>query len=181
MREVEPGQDRNVAALTFISRVHFFLLFGSDLMNKDKYYMNIALNEARKAYLRGEVPVGCIIVLNDKIIARGHNLRESTGDILKHAELIAIKKASKKINDWRLEDSVMYVTLFPCSMCASAIVQSRIKKIVVGAPTKDKKIKEIVDLIFEGNNTSPKIEVVENILEDECKNILSEFFEKRRK
>ena len=158
-----------------------FLLFGCDLMNKDEYYMNIALKEAKKAYLRAEVPVGCIIVLNDKIIARGHNLRESTGDILKHAELIAIKKASKKINDWRLEDSVMYVTLFPCPMCASAIVQSRIKKIVIGASTTDEKNKKIVDLIFEGNNTSPKIEVVENILEDECKNILSEFFKEKRK
>ena len=106
-------------------------LLGCDLMNKDKYYMNVALKEARKAYLRGEVPVGCIIVLNDKIIARGHNLRETTGDILKHAELITIKKCCKKIGDWRLEDSVMYVTLFPCPMCASAIVQSRIKKIVI--------------------------------------------------
>ena len=148
-------------------------------MDKDKYYMNVALKEARKAYLRGEVPVGCIIVLNDKIIARGHNLRESTGDILKHAELIAIKKCCKKIGDWRLEDAVMYITLFPCPMCASAIVQSRIKKIVIGAPTTDEKNKKIVDLIFEGNNTSPKIEVVENILEEECKNILSEFFKKK--
>ena len=143
--------------------------------------MNVALKEARKAYLRGEVPVWCIIVLNDKIIARGHNLRESTGDILKHAELITIKKCCKKIGDWRLEDSVMYVTLFPCPMCASAIVQSRIKKIVIGAPTTDEKNKKIVDLIFEGNNTSPKIEVVENILEEECKDILSEFFKEKRK
>ena len=150
-------------------------------MNKDKYYMNIALNEARKAYLRDEVPVGCIIVQNDKIIAREHNLRQSTGDILKHAELIAIKKASKKINDWRLANSVMYVTLYPCPMCASAIVGSRIKKIIIGAPTKDKKIKQVVDLIFEGNNTSPKIEVVENILVEECKNILNVFFKNKRK
>ena len=73
----------------------------------------------------------------------------------------------------------MYITLFPCPMCASAIVQSRIKKIVIGAPTTDEKNKKIVDLIFEGNNTSPKIEVVENILEEECKNILSEFFKKK--
>ena len=149
-------------------------------MDKDLYYMNIALKEARKAYLRDEVPVGCIIVQNDKIIARGYNLRESKRDILKHAELIAIKKASKKQNNWRLENSVMYVTLFPCPMCASAIVQSRIKKIVIGAPTKDNKIKKVVDLIFDGNNTSSKIEVIENILDKECKNILSEFFQNKR-
>ena len=150
-------------------------------MNKDNYYMNIALKEAKKAYLRDEVPVGCIIVLNDKIIARGHNLRESTGDILKHAELIVIKKVSKKINNWRLSDMIMYVTLYPCPMCASAIVQSRIKRLVIGAPTKDKNTKFICDKIFEGNNTSPKIEVIENILEDECKKIISDFFEKKRK
>ena len=149
-------------------------------MDKDLYYMNIALKEARKAYLRDEVPVGCIIVQNDKIIARGYNLRESKRDILKHAELIAIKKASKKLNNWRLEDSVMYVTLFHCPMCASAIIQSRIKKIVIGAPTKDRKIKQIVDVIFDGNNTSPKIEVIEDVLDKPCINILSEFFQNKR-
>ena len=179
MKEVEPGQDRNVAALTFIFHVHFY--FGSDFMDKEKCYMNIALEEARKAYLKDEVPVGCVIVLNDKIIARGYNLRENTGNVLKHAELIAINKASKKLNSWKLDNSVLYVTLFPCPMCASAIVQSRIKKVVIGTPTKDKKTEEIVYKIFEGNNTSPKAEVVENILENESKELLSEFFKNKRK
>ena len=146
----------------------------------DNYYMNIALQEANKAYLKDEVPVGCIIVQNNKIIGVGHNLKESTKNILNHAELIAIKKASKKINDWRLDNSVMYVTLYPCSMCASAIVSSRIKRIVIGAPTKDLKVKQIGDLIFEGNNLSPKMEVKENVLKDECVNLLGEFFKNKR-
>ena len=177
MKEMEPGQDRNVAALTFTFHVHF--LFGCDYMD-DKYYMNIALEEARKAYLRDEVPVGCIIVQNDKIIGKGHNLKESTKDILNHAELIAIKEASDNIKDWRLDNSVIYVTLYPCSMCASAIVSSRINKIVIGAPTKDLKVKQIGDLIFEGNNLSPKIEVIEDVLKDECINLLSKFFKNKR-
>ena len=117
--------------------------------NIDEYFMNIALKEANKAFRREEVPVGAIIVLNGKIIARGHNLRELKGDITKHAELIAIKRANRKIKDWRLNDCTIYITLFPCSMCASAIVQSRIKRVVIGAPCKDIKNKEIVNLIFE--------------------------------
>ena len=177
MKEVESGQDRNVAALTFTFHVHF--LFGCDYMD-DIYYMKIALEEARKASLKDEVPVGCIIVQNDKIIGKGHNLKESSKNILNHAELIAIEKASKKINDWRLDNSVIYVTLYPCSMCSSAIVSSRIKRIVIGAPTKDLKVKQIGDLIFEGNNLSPKIEVKENVLKDECINLLSEFFKNKR-
>ena len=176
---MEPGQDRKVAALTFISYVHF--LFGCDKMNKDEYYMNLALNEAKKAYLKGEVPVGSVIVLNDKIIGKGHNLRECTNDITKHAELIAIKKASQKYRDWRLENSIMYVTLFPCPMCASAIVQSRIDKLVVGTPTLDFNTKEIVYKILEGNNTSPNVILKEGVLESKCKDLLSEFFKEQRK
>ncbi len=149
-------------------------------MSKDEQYMTLALKEAKKAYKKGEVPVGAIIVLDDKVIFKGHNIRESSNDILKHAELIAIKKASRKLKDWRLSNTVMYITLFPCPMCASAILQSRIKKIVIGTPTTDKINKEIVDLIFKGNATSPKIEVIEGILENECKSILSNFFKEKR-
>lgn len=149
-------------------------------MSKDEYYMNLALKEAKKAYRKGEVPVGAIIVLNDKVISKGHNLRESTNDITKHAELIAIKKASKKYCDWRLEKSIMYVTLFPCPMCASAIVQSRINKLVVGAPTLDINTKKIVYKILEGNNSNPKIALKEDVLEFESKNLLSRFFKEQR-
>lgn len=151
------------------------------MVNKDEYFMNIALKEANKAFRRDEVPVGAVIVLNGKIIARGHNLRELKGDITKHAELIAIKHVNRKIKDWRLNDCTIYITLFPCSMCASAIVQSRIKRVVIGAPCKDIKNKEIVDLIFEKEKDKPLIEITENILEKECSSILQKFFRKQRK
>lgn len=149
-------------------------------MNKDEYYMNLALKEANKAFKRDEVPVGVIIVSDNKIVARGYNMRELKGDIAKHAELIAIKKANKKIHDWRLENCTMYVTLFPCPMCASAIVQSRIKKIVIGANTKDLTNKQIVDLIFTDSLKKRKLEIVENVLEKECSLILKSFFKHQR-
>ena len=143
--------------------------------------MGIALKEAKKALRREEVPVGAIIVNGDKIIARGHNMRELKGDITKHAELIAIKQANRKLKDWRLNDCVLYVTLFPCSMCASAILQSRISRIVIGAPTSDMKNKKIVDLLFEVESDKPMISITENILSDECSNLLKEFFKEQRK
>ena len=147
----------------------------------DKYYLNEALKEARKAFNKGEVPVGAVVVLNNKILSRGYNLREKKKDITKHAELIAIKKASKIIKDWRLEKCVLYVTLLPCPMCASAIVQSRIEKIVVGTSTLDISNKDIVYKIFEGNNTSPKVQVIDGVQEVECRELLRIFFEKKRK
>ena len=96
-------------------------------------FMKAALKEAQKAYLIDEVPIGCVIVKEDKIIARGYNRRNIDKNTLAHAELTAIRKASKKTGDWRLEECTMYVTLEPCQMCAGAIVQSRMKKVVIGA------------------------------------------------
>ena len=155
-------------------------LIGDNKMNKDEYYMGIALKEAKKAYFKGEVPVGAIIVFNDEIIAKGHNLRERTNDITKHAELIAIKRASHKYNGWRLEGTVMYVTLYPCPMCASAIVQSRIAKLVIGAPTLDLNNKKIVNQILKGNNTCLEVSKKVGIVESECKSILGDFFKLQR-
>ena len=102
-------------------------------MEKDEKFMKIALKEANKSFQLDEVPVGVVIVKDDKIIARGHNLRETKQDPTGHAEIIAIKKASKKLKSWRLIDCTMYVTLEPCSMCAGAIMWSRIKRVVYGA------------------------------------------------
>ena len=149
-------------------------------MKDNEYYMKLALKEARKAYKHNEVPVGAIIVSNDKIIAKGNNQRENSGDVTKHAELIAIRKASKKKKDWRLNDCTMYVTLFPCPMCASAIVQSRISKLVIGTSTMDLKNKEVVNLIFLDSIKNRKIILEENVLENECSNILKSFFQMQR-
>lgn len=149
-------------------------------MKDNEYYMKLALKEARKAYKRNEVPVGAIIVSNGKIIAKGNNQRENSGDVTKHAELIAIRKASKKKKDWRLNDCTMYVTLFPCPMCASAIVQSRISKLVIGTSTMDLKNKEIVNLIFLDSIKNKKIILEENVLENECSSILKSFFQMQR-
>ena len=142
--------------------------------------MKLALKEARKAYKHNEVPVGAIIVSNGKIIAKGNNQRENSGDVTKHAELIAIRKASKKKKDWRLNDCTMYVTLFPCPMCASAIIQSRISKLVIGTSTMDLKNKEIVNLIFLDSIKNKKIILEENVLENECSDILKSFFQMQR-
>ena len=149
-------------------------------MKDNEYYMKLALKEARKAYKHNEVPVGAIIVSNDKIIAKGNNQRENSGDVTKHAELIAIRKASKKKKDWRLNDCAMYVTLFPCPMCASAIIQSRISKLVIGTSTMDLKNKEIVNLIFLDSIKNKKIILEENVLENECSDILKSFFKMQR-
>ena len=150
-------------------------------MDIDEYYMQLALKEAQKALKYNEVPVGAIIVYRDKIIAKSHNLRELKKNITKHAELIAIQKASRKIKDWRLNDMVMYVTLFPCPMCASAIIQSRISKIVVGASSNDLKNTQIVNQIFRDDKNNLLIEVKEKVLEEECSLILKKFFQTQRK
>ena len=104
---------------------------GTD-MTQDEKYMKEAIRQAKKAYAIREVPIGCVIVYKDKIVGRGYNRRTTDHNTLAHAELIAIKKAGKKLGDWRLEDCTMYVTLEPCQMCAGAVVQSRLKRVVVG-------------------------------------------------
>lgn len=149
-------------------------------MNKDIKYMKAALKEAEKAYEKGEVPVGAVIVFNDKIIARAHNLKTSAKQATHHAEIIAIEKASKKIKDWRLDQCDMYVTLEPCPMCAGALIQARINKVVFGA--LDPKGGSVVSCQkmyeVEGYNHYPQ--VVMNVMEKECSNILSDFFKNMR-
>ena len=102
-------------------------------MNLDEKYMKEAIRQAKKAYALGEVPIGCVIVYDGKIIGRGYNRRNTDKNTLAHAEITAINKASKKIGDWRLEDCTLYVTLEPCQMCAGAIVQARISRVVMGS------------------------------------------------
>lgn len=143
-------------------------------------YMREAIKLAKKAEEKDEVPIGCVIVKNDKIIARGYNLRESKQQSIAHAEIMAIQKACKKVGSWRLEDCELYVTLEPCSMCTGAILQSRISKVIYGA--KDPKggcIESCIKLYeYKGFNHYP--ETTGGILEEECAQLLKDFFKKKR-
>ena len=143
-------------------------------------FMKEALKEAKKAYDKLEVPVGCVIVKDGKIIARAHNLKETKLDTTKHAEMLAIQKASKKLKAWRLLDCEMYVTLEPCSMCAGAIINSRIKKIYIG--TMDEKTGACGSVLnlFEDYTFNHKVEVETGIMKDECEKILKDFFKELR-
>ncbi len=172
----EPGQDGNVAALRLISCAMVLI----NMMKTHEKYMKEAINEAFKAFKKDEVPVGAVIVLNGKIIARGHNTREKTKDPTGHAEINALKKATKKLNSWRLENAILYVTIEPCAMCAGAISQARIKKIVYGA--KDKKggaIESNIELYKKtGLNHYPEVE--SGVLAKECGEIISHYFRQKR-
>ena len=142
--------------------------------------MMAALKEAQKAYNILEVPVGCVIVKDGKIIARGYNVREKDQSIIGHAELVAIRKASKKLGTWRLENCDIYVTLEPCPMCSGAIIQSRIRNLYFGAyDLKTGACGSVVNL-FE-NPFNHKVNVYGGILEDDCSTIIKEFFKELRK
>ena len=143
-------------------------------------FMKEALKEAKKAYNKLEIPVGAIIVKDGKIIARAHNIKEEKQDTTKHAEIIAIQKASKKLETWRLNDCEMYVTLEPCAMCAGAIIQARLKKLYIG--TMDPKTGacgSVLNLLkdFKFNHN---VEVEYGILKNECEEILKKFFKELR-
>ena len=148
--------------------------------NKE-YYMKQALKEAEKAYKKLEVPVGAIIVKDGKIIARAHNQKETKTDTTKHAEILAIQKASKKLKSWRLIDCEMYVTLEPCTMCAGAIINSRIKKVNIGAMDEKTGAVGSVLNLFEDYTFNHKVEYETAILKQQCENILKTFFKELRK
>ena len=150
-------------------------------MQEKEKFMKEALKEAKKAYDKLEVPVGCVIVKNGKIIARSHNLKETKKDTTKHAEMIAIEKASKKIDAWRLLDCDMYVTLEPCSMCAGAIINARIKNLYIGTMDKKTGAAGSVLNLFEDFTFNHKVTVETGILQEQCEKILKDFFKELRK
>lgn len=150
-------------------------------MNREEKFMKEALKEARKAYDKLEVPVGAIIVKDHKIISKAHNLKETKFDTTKHAEILAIQKASKKLNSWRLIDCEMYVTLEPCSMCAGALINSRIKKVYIGANDEKTGAVGSVFNLLEDYTFNHKVEIEKGILKQECENILKDFFKQIRK
>jgi len=156
---------------------------GGLLMIMDNYvkYMLEALKEAELAKLEDEVPIGCVIVKDDQIIARAHNQREATNNPLGHAETLAIKKASEVLNDWQLVDCDLYVTIEPCIMCGGAIIQSRIRKVIYGAPDlKGGAFGSSIN-ILDAQNINHRPEIVKGILEEECTKIIKDYFKSKRK
>ena len=149
-------------------------------MTQDEKYMKAAIREAKKAYALDEVPIGCVIVQDGTIIARGYNRRNTEGNTLAHAELTAIKKASKKTGDWRLEDCTMYVTLEPCQMCAGAIVQSRMKKVVIATMNPKAGCAGSVLNILQMAAFKHQVEIEKGVLAEECSAMLSDFFRELR-
>jgi tRNA(adenine34) deaminase len=144
-------------------------------------YMLEALKEAELAKLEDEVPIGCVIVKDDQIIARAHNQREVTNNPLGHAETLAIKKASEVLNDWQLVDCDLYVTIEPCIMCGGAIIQSRIRKVIYGAPDlKGGAFGSSIN-ILDAQNINHRPEIVKGILEEECTKIIKDYFKSKRK
>ena len=150
------------------------------MISKDEKFMKKALAEAKKAYALDEVPIGCVIVCDDKIIARGYNRRNTDKSTLAHAELIAIKKAAKKLGDWRLEGCTMYITLEPCQMCAGAIVQARIDRVVIGSMNKKAGCAGSVINLLDMKEFNHQVELTKGVMEEESSKMLSEFFKELR-
>lgn len=155
-------------------------LFFEDMCMDDVKWMKEAIKQAKKAESYDEVPIGCVIVKDDKVIARGYNKRETLQQSIAHAEIMAIQKACKKLNTWRLEDCILYVTLEPCPMCAGAIIQSRIKEVVYGASDPKGGCVGTCTNLFEVSEFNHHPECRKGILESECSDLLKHFFKKKR-
>ena len=147
---------------------------------EDEKFMKQALREAKKAYKLGEVPIGCVIVHEGKVIGRGYNRRNTDKNTLCHAEITAIKRASKAMNDWRLEGCTMYVTLEPCQMCAGACVQARIDRVVIGCMSPKSGCAGSVINILQMDEFNHQVEITKDVLADECSSVLTAFFEELR-
>lgn len=150
-------------------------------LTREEKFMKEAVRQAKKALVLGEVPIGCVIVFNDKIIGRGYNRRITDKNTLSHAELNAIKKASKTLGDWRLDNCEMFITLEPCQMCSGAIVQSRIKKVYIGAMNPKAGCAGSILNLLQIPEFNHQVEIETNILHDECSIMLTSFFKELRK
>lgn len=153
---------------------------GSTMTSIDEKYMREAIKQAKKAYILDEVPIGCVIVYEGKIIARGYNRRNTDKTTLAHAEISAIKKAAKKLEDWRLEDCTIYITLEPCQMCAGAIVQARIKRTVVGSMNPKAGCAGSIINLLNMKEFNHQVEFEKGVLENECSKLLQDFFRELR-
>lgn len=150
------------------------------MLTQDEKYMKEAIKQAKKAYKIGEVPIGCVIVYQDKIIGRGYNRRTIDKNTIAHAEMMAIKKASKKMDDWRLEDCTMYVTLEPCQMCSGAIVQSRMKKVVIGCMNPKAGCAGSILNLLQMEEFNHQVELEIGVLQEECSDLMKQFFKELR-
>ena len=144
-------------------------------------FMREAIKQAKKAEDLDEVPIGCVIVHEGKIIARGYNKRNTMKSTLAHAELLAIRKACKKLGDWRVEECTMYITLEPCQMCAGAIVQARIPRVVIGASNKKAGCAGSIINLLQMEQFNHQVELTKGVLEEECSQMMKEFFRAMRK
>lgn len=143
-------------------------------------YMKIALNEAYKAYKKGDIPVGAVIVKNDKIISKAYNKKEKDNNAIKHAEVIAIEKACKRLKTWRLDNCVLYTTLEPCLMCCGAIIQARIRTLVYGATNTKFGYVESIGNVLSNSKNNHKVNIVSGIKKNESSKLLISFFKCKR-
>lgn len=150
------------------------------MLTEEEKYMKEAIRQAKKAYRLGEVPIGCVVVYEEKIIARGYNRRTVDKNTLAHAELIAIRRASRKLDDWRLEGCTMYVTLEPCQMCSGAIIQARIPKVVVGCMNPKAGCAGSILNLLQVPAFNHQAELVTGVLEEECSQMMKSFFRELR-
>lgn len=150
------------------------------VLTEDEKFMKEAVKQAKKAWALEEVPIGCVIVYEGKIIGRGYNRRTIDKNTLAHAELQAIKKASKKMGDWRLEDCTLYVTLEPCQMCSGAIVQARIKRVVVGCMNPKAGCAGSILNLLQMDEFNHQVELTTGVLEEECSGMMKAFFKELR-
>ena len=150
------------------------------ILTEDEKYMKEAIRQAKKAWKIEEVPIGCVIVYQGKIIGRGYNRRTTDKNPLAHAEISAIKKASKVMGDWRLEECTLYVTLEPCQMCSGALVQSRIDEVVIGCMNAKAGCAGSVMNLLQVDGFNHQVKITQGVLEEECSSMLSEFFRKLR-
>ena len=150
-------------------------------MTSDESFMKQAVKQAKKAYDKLETPIGCVIVHEDKIIARGYNKRNMKKNTLAHAEILAINKASKVLGDWRLEDCTMYVTLEPCPMCAGAIVQARIPRVVIGSMNPKAGCAGSVLNLLQQDGLNHQVEITKGVLAEECSGLMTSVFRELRK
>lgn len=148
---------------------------------QDEKFMKEAIKQAKKAAAIDEVPIGCVIVCDGKVIARGYNKRNTMKTTLAHAELLAIRKACKKLGDWRVENCTMYITLEPCQMCAGAIVQARIPRVVIGAMNKKAGCAGSILNLLEMKEFNHQVQVTRGVMEEVCSKMMSDFFREMRK